>query len=70
MYHVTQPFRPTIMGYKQLCDYLISSDMLEDILELYPGFVISQDYLYKKTKPVIKSVHAQPLPRALNIDLN
>jgi len=38
--HVIQPFRPTNMRYKELCDYFIASDTLEDILMLYPNFTM------------------------------
>ena len=36
--HVIQPFRPPSMRYGELCSYFISSDVLEDILMLYPKF--------------------------------
>lgn len=35
-----QPFRPPNMRCKELCDYFIASDTLEDILMLYPDFTI------------------------------
>jgi len=38
--HVIQPFRPPNMRYKELCEYFISSDTLEDILVLYPKFTM------------------------------
>ena len=38
--HVIQPFRPTGMRYKELCDYFMSCDILEDILILHPQFTM------------------------------
>lgn len=37
---VTQPFRQPNIRYKELFDYLISSDTLEDILMLFPKFTM------------------------------
>ena len=38
--HVIKPFRPPNKSYQEICDYFTNTDVLEDILALYPKFAM------------------------------